>query len=66
MHAVAQIAEPGRGAFGVEVLDARVIVGGGDDGAGDGGPVLGGGILEGDLGSLVVGEVAEFGGVGVG
>ena len=63
MYSVTQIAEPGRGALGVEVFDARVVVGGGDGGAGDRDPVLGGGVLEGDLGGLVGGEVGEFVGV---
>lgn len=66
MHTVSQISEPSGGAFGVEVFDARVVVGGRDDGAGDGGPVLRGGVLEGELGGLVVGEVGEFVGVLVG
>ena len=63
MYTVTQIAEPGGGALGVEVFDAGVVVGGGDGGAGDGDPVLGGGVLEGDLGGLVGGEVGELGGV---
>ena len=63
MYSVTQITEPGRGALGVEIFDAGVIVGGGDGGAGDGDPVLGGGVLKGDLGGLVGGEVVEFGGV---
>ena len=60
VYSVTQIAEPGRGALGVEVFDAGVVVGGRDGGAGDGDPVLGGGILEGNLGGLVGGEVGEF------
>lgn len=66
MHAVADVAEPGRRALVVELLDAGVVVGGGDDGAGDGDPVLRGAVLEGDLGGLVFREVGEFGGVLVG
>lgn len=66
VDAIAKITEPGCGSFGVEVLDARVVVGGGDDGAGDGDPVLRRGVLEGELGGWVVGEVGEFGGVFVG
>ena len=63
MYSVTQVAEPSRDALGVEVFDAGVVVGGCDGGAGDGDPVLGGGILKGDLGGLVGGEVGEFGGV---
>ena len=66
MDAVAQVAEPGGRAFGVEVFDAGVVVGGGDDAAGDGDPVLRGGVLKGELGGGVGGEVAEFVGVFVG
>ena len=66
VDAIAEITEPGGGAAGVEVFDAGVVIGGGDDGAGDGDPVLGGGVLEGELGGLVVGEVGEFVGVFVG
>ena len=66
MDAVAQVAEPGGDGFGVEVFDAGVIVGGGDDGAGDGDPVLGGGVLKGELGGGVVFKVGEFVGVFVG
>ena len=66
MDTVAEVAEPGRRALGVEVLDAGVVVGGGDGGAGDGDPVLGGGVLEGDLGGFVVIEVGELVGVLVG
>lgn len=66
MDAVAQVAEPGGDALGVEVFDAGVGIGGRGDGAGDGDPVLGGGVLEGELGRLVVFEVGEFGGVLVG
>ncbi len=66
MDTVAQVAEPGGRAFGVEVLDAGVVGGGGGDGAGDGDPVLGGGVLKGDEGGFVVGEVGEFVGVDVG
>ena len=66
MHAVAQVAEPGGGGFGVEVFDAGVVVGGGGDDAGDGDPVLVGGVLEGELGGGVGGDVGEFGGVFVG
>ena len=60
VHAVAQVAEPGRRAFGVELLDARVVVRGRDHGAGDGDPVLGGGVLEGEVGRWVAGQVGEF------
>ena len=60
MDAVTKVAEPGGCAFGVEVFDAGILGGGGGDGAGDGNPVLGGGVLEGELGGLVVGEVREF------
>lgn len=66
MDAIAEVAEPGRRALGVEVLDAGVVVGGGDGGAGDGDPVLRRGVLERDLGRLVVFEVGEFVGVVVG
>lgn len=66
MDAVAQIAEPCSKAFGVEGFDAGVVVGGGGDGAGDGDPVLRRGVLEGELGGFVVGDVGEFVGVGVG
>lgn len=66
MDAIAEVAEPGRRGLGVEVLDAGVVVGGGDGGAGDGDPVLGRGVLERDLGRLVVFEVGEFVGVVVG
>ena len=66
VDAVAQVAEPGGGGCGVEVFDAGVVVGGGDDGAGDGDPVLRRGVLEGELGGFVVGEVGEFGRVFVG
>ena len=54
MDAVTEVAEPGGGAFGVEVFDARVVVGGCGGGAGNGDPVLGGGVLESDLGGFVV------------
>lgn len=63
VDAVTEVAEPGGDGAGVEVLDAGVVVGGGDDGAGDGDPVLGRGVLEGDLGDGFVGNVAEFVGV---
>lgn len=66
MDAVAEVAEPGLDAFGIEVLDAGVVVGSRDDGAGDGDPVLGGGVLEGELGGFVLVDVGEFGGVLVG
>ena len=66
MYAVAEVAEPGGRALGVEVFDAGVVVGGGDGGAGDGDPVLGRGVLEGDLGGFGGGQVGEFGGVFVG
>lgn len=46
MHAVAQVAEPGRDGFGVETFNAGVRGGGGGDSAGDGDPVLSGGVLE--------------------
>ena len=66
MYTISQVSEPSGCAFGVEVFDAGVVVGGRDDSAGDGGPVLRGGVLEGELGGLVVGEVGEFVGVLVG
>ena len=66
VDAVAQVAEPGGRGFGVEGLDAGVVVGGRDDGAGDGDPVLGGGVLEGELGGVGAGEVGELGRVFVG
>ena len=66
VDAIAEVAEPGGGALGVEVLDAGVRVGGRGGGAGDGDPVLRGGVLEGDLGGLVVVEVGELVGVLVG
>lgn len=66
VDAIAEVAEPGRRGLGVEVLDAGVVVGGGDGGAGDGDPVLRRGVLERDLGRLVVFEVGEFVGVVVG
>lgn len=55
MHTVAQIAEPCGCAFRVEVFDAGVVVGGRDDGAGDGDPILRGGVLEGEEGGGVGG-----------
>ena len=66
MHAVAQIAEPGRDGLAVELFDARVAVGGCRAGTGDGDPVLRGGVLEGYLRGGVGGKVAEFLGVVVG
>ena len=66
VDAIAQVAEPGGRALGVEGFDAGVVVGGGGDGAGDGDPVLGGGVLEGELGGFGVGDVGEFGGVFIG
>lgn len=57
MDTVAQVSEPSRRAFGIEFFDAGVVVGRGDDGAGDGGPVLRRGVLEGELGSFLIGEV---------
>lgn len=66
MHSIPEIAEPGGGAFGVEIFDAGVVVGGRDDGAGDGDPVLRRGVLEGEQGGGVGGEIGEFVGVGVG
>ena len=66
VDAVAQVTEPGGRAFGVEVLDTGVVGRGGHGGAGDGDPVLRGGVLKGDEGGFVVGEVGEFVGVDVG
>ena len=66
MDAIAQIAEPSGCAFGIEIFDAGVRVGGGGHRAGDGDPVLGGRVLEGQVGGLVVGEVFKFVGVLVG
>ena len=63
MHAVAEVAEPGRKGLAVELFDAGVVGGGGDRCAGDGGPVLRRRVLECDLGGLVVGDVGEFGAV---
>lgn len=54
VHAVAQVSEPGAGEFGGEVFDAGVVVGSCCGGAGDGDPVLVGGVLKGDLGGFVV------------
>ena len=66
VDAIAEVAEPCTHGFGVEVLDAGVVVGGGGDGAGDGDPVLSGRVLEGEMGGFVVVEVGEFVGMLVG
>ena len=66
MDAVTEVAKPGGDGFGIEVLDAGVVVIRRDDGAGDGDPVLRGGVLEGELGGFVVGDVGELGRVLVG
>ena len=65
MHSIAQIAKPSFSSSAPEVLDAGIVVGSRGRDASDADPVLGGGVLEGELGGLVVGEVGEFVGVGV-
>ena len=60
VHAVPQIAEPGAQARVVDLLDAGVLVGDGGGGAADADPVVGAGVLEGDLDRLFVLEVGEL------
>ena len=60
MHPVSEIAKPRTGAFAVELLDPGVVVASRDSGAGNGDPVLGAAVLEGDLDGLVVVNVHEF------
>jgi hypothetical protein len=67
VHAIAQVSEPGFGALGPDLFDARVRVVGRDALAGHGDPVLVAGVEEGDVcfGRSVF-EVVEFLAVGVG
>ena len=66
MHAIAQVAEPGRRTFGVKLFDAGIGGGRRRACAGYGDPVLRRGVLESYLCGAVVGEVGEFVGVRVG
>ena len=66
MDSITQIAEPGVDALAVNLLDARVVVGNCDGLAGDADPIHVAGVLESDLGGLVVLEVFKFLGVVVG
>ena len=60
MNAIPQIAKPSAQGRVVNLLDAWILVGDGGGGAADADPVLGAGVLEGNLDSLVVLEVGEL------
>ena len=66
MLPVPQIPEPSLQSRTVEILDARVVVGGLDCGARDANPILGAAVLEGDLHGGGVVDVGELLGVDVG
>lgn len=67
VHAVLEVAEPGRRAFAPDLFDARVGVGGDDGFARHGDPVLVAGVGEGNAGlGLALLEVGEFLAVRVG
>ena len=60
MNTVPQISKPGAQGRVIDLLDARVLVGDGGGGAADADPVLGAGVLEGNLDGLVVLEIGEL------
>lgn len=66
VYSIAQIAEPGVDTLAVDLLDARIVIGGCDGLARDADPGHIAGVLKGDLGSLVVLEIRELLGVLVG
>lgn len=60
VHAVTQIAKPGIDTFAVDLLDTGIGVVGRGALASDADPVLGAGVLEGDLSGLVMFEIFEL------
>lgn len=66
VHSIAQIPEPCTRSLAVDIFDSRVFIVGHGNLATHADPVLAGRVLEGDLGRLVLFEIGELFGVGVG